>query len=75
LPEYVWSAQSILFSKAEKINDFDHNKKFVMPSEYEGNNYKAKISEKRYETDMDYPYAKEDTTEYFDLYTYSLELK
>lgn len=33
------------------------------------------ISEKLYETGMDYPTVKEDTTEYFNLYTYSLKLK
>ena len=46
-----------------------------MPYEYEVDNYKAKISEKLYEAGMDYPAAKEDTTEYFNLYTYSLKLK
>ena len=46
-----------------------------MPYEYEGDDYKTKFSEKLYETGMDYPTVKEDTTEYFNLYTYSLKLK
>lgn len=63
-----------LISEDTVIKD-ESDKKYVIPYEYEGKNHTAKISEKYYVTDLEYPHKTTDVTDFFDVYTYSVKLK
>lgn len=68
-------AGTCLFSEDTVGNGDDYNKKYIMPYEYETENYSAKISEEFYETNLDYIDGISNLSDTFSVYTYSLKLK
>lgn len=68
-----------LFSEPTVIHCDSHDIKYIMPAEYEGKGYTAKINAKQYVSAKEYHSATEDEPEsfpeIFDIYTYSVKLK
>ncbi len=68
-----------LFDKDTVIKYDSHDKKYIMPAQYEGKNYTAKINAKQYTSAMEYPHTAEtepeSIAETFDVYTYTVKLK